>query len=85
MNEFSTRLESLLNAAGIATKRVECYGRQIVVTLFSEDMADRVAMILSNAFRVKGALATTEDAKENRETVLRPTQVRIWRVYATTL
>lgn len=79
-----TRMRSTLLQAGIPSKEVKVYGSQVMVTAWSEDAAERWAELL-RAFcaKVRRPHATVDYNKENRNTVLRPTTHRVWRVWGT--
>jgi hypothetical protein len=76
MFEFLTR-------AGAAVKHADVYGSQVVITTRSREAADKVQNILtSGGFKIRGLVATSEDATVNQGTNLLPTQVKVWRVHA---
>lgn len=76
-------MKDLLDRLSIPSKRIECYGSQIVVTSQSRDTADRWALALGKFATVKGVIESYDDAVDNKNTVLRPTVVKVWRTYAT--
>lgn len=77
------RIKATLGKLGIPAKQIDCYGSQIVVTSQSRDTADRWALALGKFATVKGTLESLDDGAENKNTVLRPTTVKVWRTYAT--
>lgn len=51
MNEKSRQMDELLRAAGLAPKETHCYGSQVVVTVRSREMAQKVASFLKASMR----------------------------------
>lgn len=82
MAALNARMKAKLEASGIPYKRIECYGSQIVVTSYSSDSAAKWATLLANFAKVRGTIETLDDAVRNRNTVLRPSKVRVWRTFA---
>jgi len=76
------RMKSTLEGAGIPYKRIEVYGVQIVVTSACRDTAAKWATLLAKFAKVRGTIETLDDAVRNRNTVLRPSKVRVWRTFA---
>lgn len=80
---LQARIKATLGKLGIPAKQVDCYGSQIVVTSQSRDTADRWALALGKFATVRGTLESFDEAVENKNTVLRPTMIKVWRTYAT--
>lgn len=83
MNSNSERLAAILTAGGIAFKDVWMGQHTGILTFWGEPMARRAAMLLQRAsFKVTGGPREQRDyAKENKNTVLRPSTVKVWRVW----
>jgi len=71
-----------LTKSGIPHKEIHCYGSQIVVTSWSRDAAEKWAMLLTKFAKVRGILEALDEAKVNKNTMLLPSKVKIWRTYA---
>ena len=81
MTATARKITETLKAGGIATKRVEAYGRQVVVTCWSQDMANRVALLLSRAsFIIRGQTHSLDQTKASEG--IKPSYVQVWRVFA---
>ena len=77
------QMKAKLEATGIPAKEIRCYGSQIMVTAWSYNAAERWAALLAKFSTVKSVKASVDYAKENTNTVLRPSTVNVWRVWAT--
>jgi len=77
------RMRDLLAKAGIPYREIQCYGMQIVITTKGEASAKRWAALVAKFARVKRVLRSCDYARENKGTVLRPSMVTVWRVFAT--
>jgi len=75
-------MEEKLHQSGIPAKEIKVFGSQIMITAWSKDAARKWASLLSNFAKVRGIVKTTDLAKEQKGTVLRPTRVTVWRVGA---
>lgn len=83
LNEKSRQMDNLLRAAGLAPKETHVYGSQVVVTVRSRAMAQKVASFLKQGtFTLRGIVEAVDLAKENKNTVLRPSTVKVYRVFA---
>jgi len=83
MNQASKQMAALLRQAGIKAKSVDVYGRQVVVTCWSQATASKVAKLLASAkYVVRGSTQSVDYAKTNLNTSLRPSVVRVTRVFA---
>lgn len=67
----------------IPSKQINCYGSQIVVTCWSEEAGRKWAVVLRKFSTVKRILKSIDYAKENQSTIMTPSTVDVWRVYAT--
>lgn len=82
MGQLQQQMKAKLEQLGVPFKQVECYGSQIVVTSHCRETADRWAALLSRFSRVKGVIETYDDAVINRNTVLLPSKVKVFRTFA---
>ncbi len=76
------KMHASLVKAGIPYKEIHCYGSQIVITSWSRDAADRWANLLTRFSTVRGIIPSVDYAKENKNTVLRPSTIKVWRTFA---
>jgi hypothetical protein len=82
MNIQEQMREKLLKT-GIPAKEVKCYGSQIMVTTYGLAAAQRWHSLLGNfCSKVRSGQSVDYNA-ENRNTVLRPTTHKVWRVWGT--
>jgi hypothetical protein len=72
-----------LSECGIPAKEIKCYGSQIMITALSKSAAEKWVSLLSQFARIRGVTESTDYCKENRNTVLLPSTVKVWRVWAT--
>lgn len=73
-----------LRRIGIPYRNISVYGRQIVITTSSRNTADKWAKTLSPKIaKLKGLIESSDLAKVNRGTVLKPTRIKVWRTYFT--
>lgn len=77
------KLKATLENAGIPYKEINCYGRQIVITSRSSKAANKWAVLLAKFATVRGVVKASDEAKENKKTVLNPSVVKVWRTFAT--
>ena len=77
-----TMRDKLLQA-GIPAKEIKCYGSQIMVTAFSLDAAQRWQGLLSQFCSKVRSGKSFDYLKENKNTVLRPSRMDVWRVWGT--
>lgn len=78
------RMKATIEKLDIPHKRIEVYGRQVVITCWSEAAAKRYFMVMRRfCTKVRGPLQSVEENKVNRGTVLRPTMHNVWRVHGT--
>jgi hypothetical protein len=82
MTSPQERMTTTLAKAGIPYRGINCYGQQIVVTTKGEATARKWAELLARVATVRGVLKSVDYAKENRNTVLKPTTIEVWRVFA---
>lgn len=84
MATIQKRMETKLKQLGIPYKDISVYGSQIVITTSSRSAADRWAKAISpRVARLRGLLESTDIAKVNKGTVLKPTRIKVWRIYFT--
>lgn len=76
------QMKAALEKTGLPHKEIEVYGRQIVITSWSEDAAKKWAHLLSRFAKVRGVIPSTDYAKENKGTVLLPTTINVFRTFA---
>ena len=76
------RMRATLVRAGIPHKEIQCYGEQIVITAWSRDAAEKWAALLATFAKVRGLIKSIDYAKENKNTMLKPSTVEVWRVFA---
>ena len=77
------QIKALLIKSGIPYKEINCYGSQIMVTAWSESAARKWALLLAKFAKVNNIGQGIDEAKVNKNTVLLPTVIRVWRVWAT--
>ncbi len=77
------RMKAKLESCGIPAKRVDVYGSQIMITAWSRGAAEKWASLLSRFAKVSRVIESMDYAKENKNTVLLPSAVKVWRVGAT--
>lgn len=76
------KLKQRLEQFGIPYREIKVYGSQITVETYGREAADKFASIIANFATIRGLLETTVDAKENKGSVMNPTKIRIYRLYA---
>lgn len=77
------KFRALLGKVDLPSKSIDVYGSQIVITCHSESASEKWASILRKFSTVeKVALKCLDDAKVNRNTVMNPSRVTVWRTYA---
>jgi hypothetical protein len=77
------KIQALLSKSGIPAKEIKCYGSQIMITAFCRDSAAKWARLLSRFATVKNTVKTIDYCKENKNTVMLPSAIEVWRVWAT--
>lgn len=77
------QIQETLAKSGIPAKEIRCYGSQIMITAWSQDAATKWAMLLAKFSTVKNTVRTVDYCKENKNTVMMPSTVEVWRVWAT--
>jgi len=84
MNEDTPqqRLKAKLEALPLAKLEVKVYGSQVTVTCLSRGAAEKWWPVLARFARMKGLLERSVPAQENQNTVLLPTQRKVFTVYA---
>lgn len=82
-NDNQQRFESLFRSAGASLKEVKAFGSRLIVTCHSQGAADKIANLLSRGkFSVDKVGESFDYDKVNRGTVLRPSTVQVWKVWA---
>ena len=76
------QLKAALARTGVPHKKIDCYGRQIVVTSGCKDTADKWASVLSGFAKVHAVIESLDEASVQRGGCLNRTYVRVWRTYA---
>jgi hypothetical protein len=76
------RMAQRLSETGIPAKHIHCYGSQIVVTCFAREAAERFASVLAQFAKVRGIIEMLDDAVVNKNTALKPSKVKVVRVFA---
>lgn len=76
------RMTARLETVGLPYKEIRCYGAQIVVTAWSRAAAEKWASVLGHFSKVRGVIQSYDNAKENKGTMLKPSMVTVWRVFA---
>jgi hypothetical protein len=76
-------MKQKLESVGLPYKEIKCYGSQIMITAHSEGAAKQWAGILAKFSRVRGMVTSVDHAKVNKNTVMKPSLVQVWRVWST--
>ena len=76
------KIKQRLEQFGIPHREIKVYGSQITVEIFGREAAEKFASVIANFAKVRGVIETTVDAKENRGSVMNPTKIRVYRLYA---
>lgn len=82
MGTLQDQMKATLKKTGLPYKEIEVYGRQIVVTCWSRDAADKWSHLLARFAKVRGITHDMDEAKQNKGTVMRPTMIEVWRTFA---
>ncbi len=77
------QMKAKLLDSGIPAKQINVYGSQIVITALSRNTIMRWTTLLSRFASIKAVKESVDYTKENQNTVLRPTTIKVWRVWAT--
>lgn len=78
------QMEALLRRCGVPSKRVHCYGSQVMVTCWSREAAEKFHGLLWRfCAKVRGPWEAQDTNQENRGTCLCPTTHVVWRVWGT--
>lgn len=75
-------MKTTLLRSGIPAKGINVYGNQIVVTAWSLTAANKWASLLTKFATVRGTVESMDYCKENKNTVMLPSAVKVWRVFA---
>lgn len=76
------RMKAKLESLPFPKKRIEVYGRQIVITCHSVTACKKWAGVVLHFAKVRGVVESVEDAKENKGTCLLPTKVKVASLFA---
>ena len=79
-----SKMQAKLAGLGIPAKEIKVYGRQIMVTCGSGAAARQWMSVLYDLASKVRVGESLQPAKRNRGTCLHPTQIKVWRVWATT-
>lgn len=82
MGTTQDKLKATLALADIPSKRIDCYGSQIIITSWSRDAAERWANLLAKFAIVRGITESSDEAAKNKGTSLRPTMIPVFRTFA---
>ena len=75
------RTKALLEQLDIPSKEIKVYGSQIVITTRSQEAALKWRRALSpKVAKFKNMVQSTDIAKKQKGTVLKPTRVKVWRI-----
>jgi len=77
------QMQSKLAQCGIPAKEIKCYGSQIMITAMSLMAAQRWAGLLAQLCTKVRSGESWDDCKVNKNTVLCPSKVRVWRIWGT--
>lgn len=77
------QMKAKLESVGLPFKEINVYGNQIMVTSHCRETAERWAGLLRRFAKIKAIGPGIDDAKVNRNTVLVPSVVKVWRTWAT--
>jgi len=76
------QMREKLAQLGIPYRTINCYGSQIVVTSLCRNTAEKWALTLAQFATFKGIRESIDYIQENRNTIMNPSTVRVWRTYA---
>lgn len=84
MISLQEQMESKLKKVGLPYKIIKVYGHRITIETISESTARKWIHILSpNVAKYKGLVKSKVRLKKNRNTVLKPSSMTVWRAYFT--
>ena len=76
------KMQAKLKQVGLPYKQIEVYGRQIVITTHSRSAAEKWALTLSpKVAKLRGITENYDRAKKNKNTVMLPTRVKVYRAF----
>lgn len=83
MGTLQDKMKEMLKKTGLPYKEIEVYGRQIVVTCWSRDAAEKWSHLLTRFAKFRGITHSVDEAKDqaNRKT-LATKKVEVWRAFA---
>ena len=76
------KIKQRLEQFKIPHREIKVYGSQITVETYGREAAEKFASVITNFAKIRGLIETTVDAKENQGSVMNPTKIRIYRLYA---
>ena len=76
-------MKEKLEGLGLPYKEVKCYGSQVMITVLSESAAKRWTSVLAKFATVRPIFPSSDYATVNKNTVMKPSLVKVWRVWAT--
>lgn len=78
------RIEGLLNALNIPTKKIDCYGSQVVITCWSQEAAEKAATTLKKgSFTIRGIIKSMDENKDqSKRKTLYKTRHTVYKVFA---
>lgn len=83
MESIQDQIRKLLINSGIPAKEVKVYGSQIMVTAFSRAAAEKWAHLIGKFATFKSMVESMDYCKENKNTVMIPSAIKVWRVWGT--
>jgi hypothetical protein len=82
MKTLQETLKAKLEMLDIPYKDINVYGKRIVITTFGREAADKwIATISPQIAQFKDIIESVDYAKENKQTSLNPSAIKVWRVY----
>lgn len=76
------QMKDKLGQLGIPHRKINCYGGQVTVECHSRRACERFAVVIAKFATIKNLIETHVEAKENKGSVLCPTMIKVWRLYA---
>lgn len=77
------QMAAKLAECGIPAKEIKCYGSQIMITAWSREAINRWVLLLSKFATVRSTVESIDECKVNKNSVMLPSVVKVWRVWAT--
>jgi hypothetical protein len=78
-------MKGTLETLGVPYKEIKVYGSQVMITAYSRAAALKWQSVLTTFATIQGRGATEsiDYTKVNTQTVMNPSTVKVWRVWAT--